>query len=299
MSTVEQSGTPALEITASLARRRFGLRGFDTSEARRISRVLRSATSFAMPFEERRLVESARVCDGIMIKLLSVSPEGLQAAAALPAPTLVTGPSHALLEGVGAAYRWPRDFMNEPWSDTELLVRLFRLLESPGFSRNTAVEARVEPLVLLADDDPDLIALVDVTLRGAGITCRTVENGLAALQLARELGPDLILLDIRMPKMNGFEVLETVRRDPGLQRLPVILLTGCDDLTDVMRGAELRADEYLSKPVSPKLLLDRVKRLLSTRACNARRWDRSWPESSGSGERLAGRPDAAAAVEER
>ena len=294
MSTVQQSGKPAREITASLARRRFGLCGFDTSEAHRISRILRGASSFAMPLEERQLVESARVCDGMVIKLLTVSPEGLRAAAASPAPTLVTGPSDALLEGVGAAYRWPRDFMNEPWPDTELLVRLFRLTESPGSSRDAAVQSRVEPLVLLADDDPESIALVDVALRSEGITCRTVENGLAALQLARELGPDLILLDIRMPKMNGFEVLETVRRDPGLQTIPVILLTGCDDLTDVMRGAELRAEEYLSKPVSPKLLLDRVKRLLSTGARNARQSARSLPVSLGPGERLARSADAGA-----
>jgi CheY-like chemotaxis protein len=298
MSTVEQSGKPALEITATLARRRFGLCGFDTGEARRISRILRSTNSFALPFQERELVESERICDGMVIKLLSVSPEGLRAAAASPAPALVIGPSQALLEGVGAAYRWPRDFINEPWAETELLVRLFRLLDSPGSSRDAAVKSRVEPLVLLADDDPDLIALVVVTLRGDGISCRTVDNGLAALQLARELGPDLIVLDIRMPKMNGFEVLETIRRDPGLQTIPVILLTGCDDLTDVMRGAELRADEYLSKPVSPKRLLDRVKRLLSTHACNAPQSARSLPESARSSERLGGSPDATGAVEQ-
>jgi CheY-like chemotaxis protein len=296
MSTVEQPGKPALEITATLARRRFGLCGFDTGEVRRISKILRSATSFAVPFEERQLVESARTCDGMVIKLLSVSPEGLRAAAASPAPTLVTGPSQALLEGVGAAYRWPRDFISEPWSETELLVRLFRLLEVPGSARDAPVKSRVEPLVLLADDDPDLIALVDATLRGDGITCRTVDNGLAALQLARELGPDLIVLDVRMPKMNGFEVLETIRRDPGLQTIPVILLTSCDDVTDVMRGAELRADEYLSKPVSSKRLLDRVKRLLSTRASNARQSARSLPGSSGSDERL-GNLDTTGAVE--
>jgi CheY-like chemotaxis protein len=247
-----------------------------------------------MPFEEGKLGESARVCDGIALKLLSVSPEGLRAATASSAPILVTGPSQSLLEGVGGAYRWPRDFMNEPWPDSELLVRLFRLLESPGNSRAAALKSRVEPLALVADDDPELIALADATLRNDGISCRMVDNGLAALQLARELGPDLILLDIRMPKMNGFEVLETVRRDPCLQTIPVILLTGCDDLSDVVRGAELGADEYLSKPVSPTLLLDRVKRLLSTRTGNVRRWPRSGPERPGSSEGVAGSPDSGA-----
>jgi CheY-like chemotaxis protein len=241
--------------------------GFDVGEAQRISRVLGGVNSLAMPFHERLLGVSARLCDAMLIKLVSISPEGLRAAAASPAPVLVTGPSQALLAGAGAAYCWPRDFMNEPWSEAELLVRLFRLLESPGSSSAAAArESRMEPLVLLADDDPELIALVDTTLRSDGITCRTAEDGLTALRLARELGPDLILLDIRMPKMDGFEVLETIRRDPGLQTLPVVLLTGCDDPTDVVRGSELHADEYLCKPVSPNLLLNRVKRLLSTHA---------------------------------
>jgi len=292
MRTLEQSGKPAraLEITASLAGRRFGLCGFDAGEARRISAVLCGAGALAMPFDERLLDESAPVCDAMLIKLASISPEGLRAAAASSVPILVAGASQALLEGVGAAYRWPRDFMNEPWSEAELLVRLFRLFECPRSSGAAAArEARIEPLVLLADDDPELIALVETTLRNDGIVCRTAENGLTALRLARELVPDLIVLDIKMPKMDGFEVLETVRRDPGLQMLPVILLTGCDDPDDVMRGSELKADEYLGKPVSPNILLNRVKRLLSTHGRGARRWARSLPVSARAGERVAKR----------
>jgi len=291
MNTVELSGKPAraLEITAALAGHSFGLCGFDAGEARRISGVLSDTMSLAVPLHELLIGESARACDGMLIKLLSMSPEGLRAAAASPTPILAIGPSQAILEGAGAAYRWPRDFMNEPWPDAELLVRLFRLLESPGSSRAGAVrESRKEPLVLLADDDPELVALVDATLRNDGITCRKAGNGLTALRMARELIPDLILLDIRMPGMNGFEVLETIRRDPGLQTIPVILLTGCDDPTDVMRGSELHADEYLGKPVSPNILLNRVKRVLS-RTVGDGRWDRVLTESAGSRGRLAKR----------
>jgi CheY-like chemotaxis protein len=292
MKTLEHSGKPAraLEITAALAGRRFGLCGFDSGEAQRISRVLSSANSLAMPFDERLLDESARVCDAMVIKLASIGPEGLRAAATSSVPILVTGSSQALLEGAGSAYRWPRDFMNEPWSEAELLVRLFRLFESPLSSRTPAArESRTEPLVLLADDDPEMTALVEATLRNDGIVCRTAEDGLTALRLAREFVPDLIVLDVKMPKMDGFEVLGTVRRDPGLQTLPVILLTGCDDPADVMRGSELQADEYLGKPVSPNILLNRVKRLLSTHARSSRRWARSLPVSARSGERVAKR----------
>jgi CheY-like chemotaxis protein len=286
MSTVEQSGQSprALEITAALSGRRFGLCGFDAGESQRIGSILCDTNSLAFAFDESLLSESARICDGMLIKLANLGPEGLRAAATSNSPILVTGSSQAILQGVAAAYCWPRDFLNEPWSDAELLVRLFRLLGAPGGSgASAAAKSRLDPLVLVADDDPDLTALVEATLRNDGISCRTVDNGLAALRMAREIMPDLVLLDVRMPGINGFEVLETIRRDPGLQTLPVILLTGCDDPADVMRGSELHADQYIAKPVSPNVLLNRVKRLLSTHSRSAARWTRASSTASAGG----------------
>ncbi|HEV3329875.1 MAG TPA: response regulator [Bryobacteraceae bacterium] len=235
-----------------------------------------------MAFDERLLSESAQVCDATVIRLPGLSPEGLRAAAASHTPVLLTGPSQAFLEGVGAAYSWPRDFMSEPWSNAELLVRLFRLLGPTGSPHPAATrQSAGQPVVLLADDDLELIALVDVTLRNDGIVCRAANDGLTALRMAREIVPDLIMLDIKMPRMDGFEVLETVRRDPSLETLPVILLTGCDDPTDVARGSELQADGYLGKPVSPNVLLNRVKRLLASHTRNDRRWVRALPGAGG------------------
>jgi CheY-like chemotaxis protein len=256
----------APEITATLAGRRFGLCGFDTGDARRITRVFDGAGSLYMSFDERLLGKSAEVCDAMLIRLAGLSPEGLRAAATSPVAILAIGPCRALLEGAGAAHNWCSDFINEPWSDAELLVRLFRLLDhaSPRSARSVAPrESRVEPLVLLADDDPEWIALACATLRNDGIAWRTAENGLTALRLARELAPDLAVIDVRMPKMDGFEVLDAVRSDPCLQTLPVMLLTGCDEDRDVKRGVALRADDYLTKPVRPSVLLNRVKRLLA------------------------------------
>jgi CheY-like chemotaxis protein len=292
MKTVEVPGKPvrALEITVALAGRRVGLCGFDLVEAETISGIFRGIRSLAMPLDERLLPDSAGICDALIIKLNGLRAEALRVAAASHVPVLVIGSSEAILEGVGGAYRWPRDFINDPWSEAELLVRLFRLFESGGSTADVGErESRSEPLVLLADDDSELIALVEITLHNDGIQCRTADNGLAALRMARELLPDLILLDIRMPAMDGFEVLETIRRDPSLQTIPVVLFTGCDDPADVMRGSKLRADDYLGKPVSPNLLLNRVKRLLSSRAGGSRRWSRSLPGNVGSHERVSKR----------
>jgi CheY-like chemotaxis protein len=277
MDTLELSGkaAQALEIAATLSGHRFGLCGFDAGETERICKILGGANSLAFAFDESLLSESARICDAMVIKLASLRADGLRAAATTPAPILVTGSSQAMLEGVAGAYCWPGDFMNEPWPDAELLVRLFRLLGSPDSRTALAGMPRKDPLVLLGDDDPELIALVDATLRNDGISCRTADNGLAVLRMAREIMPDLVLLDVQMPGMNGFEVLGTIRRDPGLQTMPVILLTGCDEPADITRGSHLNADQYITKPVSPNILLSRVKKLLSSHSHNTARWTRA------------------------
>ncbi|HTA47072.1 MAG TPA: response regulator [Bryobacteraceae bacterium] len=282
-----------LEITAALAGRRFVLCGFDSAEERRISEQIAVLGALAIPCHERFLADCGRACDGAVIKLAGVSAPALRAAASLPTPVLVVSPSETILEGAGGAYCWPADVIDERSSDSELLVRLFRLVEchrpdEDGFS----AEFRKDPLILVADDDPDMLGLVDCTLRNIGITCRTAKDGLATLRLAREIRPDLLLLDIKMPRMDGFEVLDALRRDPRLHKLPVILLTGCGDTPDVVRGAELTADEYLRKPVSPGVLLSRVKRLLVR---NFRGWAEAGSKVSESARRyrtpLSGRQE--------
>jgi len=265
MNTPERYGRPsrAPEIAAALVGRRFGLCGFDAGDARRITRVLDSTGSVYMSFDERLLGQSAELCDAMLVRLAGMSPEGLRAAVASPVAILVACPSPMLLEGSAAAYSWSSDFMSEPWSEAELVLRLFRLLTSPRTGRAVAArESRAEPLVLLADDDPDWTALAGATLRNKGIAWRTAEDGLTALRLARELVPELVVLDVKMPQMDGFDVLEAIRRDTRLHGLPVMLLTGCDAPSDVKRGVSLHVDDYLTKPVIPSVLLNRAKRLL-------------------------------------
>jgi putative two-component system response regulator len=233
-------------------------------------------------FPDNVLAQSAHFCDGLAIRVLGLGVGALQAAAALNVPVLATIPGKALASGTGGAYGWPRDFMVEPWTDEELVVRLFRMAGRSEEAMRKIREPRREPLVLLADDDPELSALVHATLRNDGISYRNVENGLSCLRLARDLAPDLIVLDVRMPDMNGFAVLETIRQDPALQSIPVMLLTGCDEQADVARGAALRADDYLVKPVSPNVLLNRLRRLLGACGRGSRRWNRIRSEGSNS-----------------
>lgn len=252
----------APEIAVTLAGRRFGVLGFDAEQTARIAAVLHQNGSISARFEPSWLAESAYLGDALIIQLGAVGSSALQAVSTSGVPALMVGPAESVLGGVAGAYGWARDFLAEPWTDAELLVRLFRLV-APAPDYPAPAEARPQPLILMADDDPAWIPLAEQTLRTHGLTCRTATDGLATLRLARQLLPDLLVLDLKMPAMDGLQVLETIRREPLLEKLPVALLTGCDEPAEAVRAAALHANDYLLKPVSPTVLLNRVKRLLA------------------------------------
>lgn len=113
--------------------------------------------------------------------------------------------------------------------------------------------------LLVIDDDPDLAALVAEYLGGRGFTVETAADGKAGLERLRGAGIDLVVLDVMMPGMDGFEVLRELRRDSAV---PVIMLTARGEDLDRIVGLELGADDYLSKPFNPRELLARVKSVL-------------------------------------
>jgi DNA-binding response OmpR family regulator len=113
--------------------------------------------------------------------------------------------------------------------------------------------------LLIADDDLDLLALIAFTLSQAGYMVIKASDGAAALQAFDNESPDLVLLDINMPKQNGFQVCEAIR---ARSRVPVMMLTVRGEEEDLVRAIELGADDYLNKPFSPRTLLARIKALL-------------------------------------
>ncbi len=264
MSTVQSAGPrrTAPEIAATLIGRRFGLFGFEAAENARLQAVLRDAGCVCSRFEEIWLNESAYMGDALLVRLERLTPTGLRAAAVSSTPTLVIAPVESVLHGLAGAYGWAADFLTEPWSDAELLARLFRLVAPPRVQGRAPIE-RSQPLVLLADDDPAWIALAESVLRLHRISCCVATDGFAALRSARQFQPDLMVLDLKMPGIDGLQVLETIRQDPRFSNLPVALLTGCDESEDVDRASALRADDYLLKPLSPTVLLNRIRRLLA------------------------------------
>ena len=120
------------------------------------------------------------------------------------------------------------------------------------------------PRILAVDDEPNIVRLIQVNLERQGYTVETANNGAQALAKIRENRPDLLVSDVMMPEMDGFELLSTIRRDPMLEDLPVIMLTAKAQDSNVMEGYSRGADMYLTKPFNPQELLQFVKRILSS-----------------------------------
>ena len=121
---------------------------------------------------------------------------------------------------------------------------------------------RSTPLVLIADDNPMNVDILQARLSARGYVVITANDGEAALSAAREHLPDLILLDIMMPKMDGLEVCRQVKSDPLMPFTPIILVTAKSDSRDVIAGLDAGADEYLPKPVDQGALVARVRSML-------------------------------------
>ncbi len=117
-------------------------------------------------------------------------------------------------------------------------------------------------LILVIDDDPDVRSVVDITLRLAGFDVATAPDGETGLEEALKQRPDLILLDLMMPRMDGYEVCRRLRADGRLSHIPVIMLTAKAQLTDKIAGLEHGADDYVTKPFDTEELAARVQATL-------------------------------------
>jgi DNA-binding response OmpR family regulator len=121
------------------------------------------------------------------------------------------------------------------------------------------------PLVLVADDDEDILTLVTFRLERAGYEVAAAHDGEEALRLAFEHVPALAVLDVMMPKLDGYEVTTRLRQNEATRRTPVILLTARVQEEDIARGFEAGADDYVKKPFSPQELGARVQAILGRR----------------------------------
>ena len=119
--------------------------------------------------------------------------------------------------------------------------------------------------VLVVDDNAQNLELLVAYLEGLGCKVRTAIDGVDALDKVKESVPDLILLDIMMPRMSGFEVCRKLKSDPTTRDVPIIMVTALNELGDIERGVESGTDDFLTKPVNKLELITRAKSLLRLR----------------------------------
>lgn len=115
--------------------------------------------------------------------------------------------------------------------------------------------------ILIADDEPDILEIISYNLSNEGFDVYTAKNGDEAIERAKQLNPDLIILDIMMPKKTGVEVCSMLRTQSIFKNTIIIFLTALNDEVSHIKGLETGADDYISKPISPKVLVSRVNAL--------------------------------------
>lgn len=120
--------------------------------------------------------------------------------------------------------------------------------------------------ILLVDDEPDILEFLSYNLIKEGYEVTTAENGLESIQKAKVVKPDLILMDVMMPEMDGIEACEEIRKIPSLKKTLIVFLTARTEEFSQLAAYDSGADDYITKPVKPKVLMSKIKALLRLKA---------------------------------
>lgn len=119
------------------------------------------------------------------------------------------------------------------------------------------------PRILIAEDEKDIRELIAFTLRFAGFDVLLATNGVEAVEVAEAEGPDLVILDVRMPKMSGYEACRRLKENPKTAPLPVVFLSAKGQDSEIQQGLESGAEEYILKPFAPDELIQQVRDILN------------------------------------
>ncbi len=262
------------EVMECLQRKQVVLVGFAPPEATVLSRALERAGAVpqVLSLEAAAPHSPALASTDLIILLLEAQASHsswleAEALAAKVRPLLVVGSRELLFRAGAVVRKRAADFLLAPWSLEEALLRAARILRRAPAPEPAAVAGeRRQARVLVADDDPAVVALVSATMNNYGLPCDTALDGAQALEMTRTLRPSLLVLDINLPAVDGFEVLAKLKRDPETRDIPVVLLSARQQEADVLRGFGLGAADYVVKPFGPLELVARVRRLLGAQS---------------------------------
>ena len=259
---------PAL-LGDALVGKRFAVVGCAPAEAARIVAVIEAVNGFARVVRLPSIAASTAIFapyEACIIRAVPAIGSGYDSAAELigqiTKPTLVIGTREEMFSQFSAARVIPYDFLIDPWDANDLMLRSFRLISSRAEARNGVPTSNDNDCVLIADDDTTIRVMVSTILRNSEMHCEIACDGYEAIEMTRTLSPRVAILDINMPRMDGFEVLSAVKGDPATCAVRVVMLSARQHETDVVRGFALGADDYVTKPFSPMELVARVRRAL-------------------------------------
>lgn len=253
-------------VLEALSGRRVALVELPAAEQERLAAALERANTISEIYEGggTTIPQPLLTCD---LAVVHVHPQSPIAAWLSPDSQLwnatavvLTGRREDLVTMPQAALVHAREFLMDSWQPDEALVRLSLALTRPSVPVAQVRAAPARPVIVVADDDPTVVALVRTSLQNFGMEAHTASNGASALEMIRNLRPHAAVLDVNMPGMDGYAVLSAVHTE--LPSLRVLLLTARQQESDVTRGFALGADDYVIKPFSPMELVARLKRLL-------------------------------------
>ena len=255
-------------LVAGLRGVRIGLAGLSEAEIDRIrSLAERTDTKVVLEAIEGRWIENENKYDALVIRERTSRIVALSSELKRPV-VLITG--HSALQSLATLPAGPFDFLISPWDAEELFLRVYRLVAKPVATVSAGVPPKRRPRVLIVDDDPSIVALVSHALQISEMDCDIARSGQEALNAVRLSPPDAMILDVNLLDLDGFEVLKRIRQNLLTRDLPVLLLTGRHQQSDVAQGFGCGANDYVIKPFKPTELANRLERIISAPARTAR-----------------------------
>ena len=256
-------------IRQALAGKRFALMGFEAHEAASIIAALRTVRGLGHVVGGATNIPGLNSFSPFDACFVNASAAGvgeqpgpLEMIARSRKPAVIIGTHEELVARFAAIADPNRDFVMRPCAPEELLLRAYRILRHVESSAIATLRRYSVRRVVLADDDATTIILISTILRHFHFECEVARDGAEAFDIARKQKPDLVLLDVSMPNMNGFEALTAMRDDPATMNMPILLVSSHHDEAEVVKGFSLGANDYITKPFNSGELMARINRVL-------------------------------------
>jgi CheY-like chemotaxis protein len=258
-------------IQESLAGRRFALMGFDQLEGDSIVAALGTVRGIGHVIGAEPSIpglNSLSHFDACFINASAAGigdqPSPIEIIAHSHKPAIIIGSFDDLMTRFAAVDDLNREFILRPCRPEDFILRAYRVLRFVE-DAEVAIQSTARNggrSVVLADDDATTIVMISTILKHFHFECEIARDGEEALEIARRKRPDLVLLDVAMPHMNGFEALTALRGDVATRNTPIILVSAHRDEAEVIKAFSLGADDYVTKPFNSGELMARINRVL-------------------------------------